>query len=99
MNKKAKKILNKLLEKEKCPYCHKSLLENGIGWAEEGMQYYEVSLGDTGKNAYLDYDSREFNSNGDGYHFFFCRGCGQELQGYDEEQVIEILKLEENEKN
>jgi len=99
MNKKAKKILNKLLEKEKCPHCHKSLLENGIGWAEEGIQYYEVSLGRTGRNACLDYDEDEFDSSGGGDRFFFCRGCGQELVGLDEDDVIEILELEEHEKN
>ena len=89
ITKKAQKVLNKLLEKEKCPYCHCNLLEEGIGWAEKGIQFFEVELVQSGKNAYLDYDSDEFNRTGECW--FLCRNCGEPLD-FIEDEVIELLE-------
>ena len=91
MTRKAKKVLNRLLEKQNCPHCHKSLLKEGIGWAEEGTQYFEVNLVGRGKDSYLDYDEEEFERTGTGW--FYCKGCGTELN-FDEDGIKEVLELE-----
>lgn len=91
LNKKAKKVLNKLLDIAECPYCKEDLLENGIGWIETGSQFCTVSL----DKSSLSYDEDEFQGDGEGT--FSCRGCGEELD-YSEDKVIEILEMEKHEK-
>ena len=89
MNQKAKRVLNKLLVRHLCPHCNKPFADNEIGWAEEGTDYFEVNLSGKGNYADLNYEEDEFEQSGEGW--FYCRGCGEELD-FTSDQVIEILK-------
>ncbi len=86
LNKKAEKVLNKLLGITECPHCKENLLENGIGQSESGTKFYTVGLDD----GHLTYEEDEFQNDNEGV--FFCKGCGKNLD-YSGKEVIEILGM------
>jgi hypothetical protein len=85
------------LKNLKCDSCGSKFSEVGFDYYEGGVKDYDLILKKSGKNnfylKYVDCGNFWVNDNG-----FRCGDCGEET-GFDEDEIISILKVDNNKKH
>ncbi len=72
-------------DKHFCPNCKEDLREVGVGYGQQGTQFYNVTIDKRG----VVYKNDEFQADDGGE--FYCNDCGDYLGIADEDEIIKLL--------